>query len=282
MSIRIIADSASDISQQEALKYDIEILPLKILFGSREYLDGIDLGHREFFEKLVETDVLPTTSQITVYEYEQVFQKAQDAGDEVLCITLSSKLSGTCQSACIAAESYGERVAVVDSENVCVGERLLILRAAELRGQGLSRTEIVAVLEREKKDIRLIALLDTLEYMKKGGRISSAVAFAGGILSIKPVITIRDGEVVLLGKARGSKNGNNLLIELVKKEGGINFDKPFCLAYSGLSDALLKKYIADSEALYAGKTDHLPISSIGSAIGVHAGPGVVAVAFFKM
>jgi DegV family protein with EDD domain len=280
MSIRIIADSASDITQEEARKLDLEILPIKVVFGDEEYLDGITLNHRQFFEKLIETDVMPTTCQITAYEFEQVFQKVKDAGDEAVCITLSTKVSGTYQSACIAAENFRDCVSVVDSENVCIGERLLILRAIEMRDRGLSREEIAAALEREKKEIRLIALLDTLEYLKRGGRISPTVAFAGEMLSIKPVISVQDGEVVLLGRARGSKNGNNRLIEFVDRE-GIDFSRPFCLAYSGLSDVLLKKYIADSEHLYRGKAEDLPVSSIGCTIGTHTGPGAVAVAFFR-
>jgi len=280
MSIRIIADSASDITQEEARRLDIEILPIKVVFGNEEYLDGITLNHRQFFEKLIETDVMPTTCQITAYEFEQAFQKVKEAGDEAICITLSSKVSGTYNSACIAAENFSDCVSVVDSENVCIGERLLILRAIEMRDRGFSREEIAAALEREKKDIRLLGLLDTLEYLKRGGRISPTVAFAGEMLSIKPVISIQDGEVVLVGKARGSKNGNNRLVELISRE-GIDFDRPFYLAYSGLSDALLKKYIVDSAHLYRGKAENLPVSSIGCTIGTHAGPGAVAVAFFR-
>ena len=189
-------------------------------------------------------------------------------------------MSGTYQSAVIAAADYPGKVFVVDSESVSLGERILILRGLELVKEGLSVEEIVAKLNEEKKNIRVLALLDTLEYLKKGGRISATAAFAGGLLSIKPVIALEDGEIVVLGKARGSKQGNNLLRELVKKCGGIKFDKPLCLAYSGLSDELLQKYIADSAELWQDKTDELPIATVGCVIGAHAGPGAVAVAFF--
>jgi len=117
--------------------------------------------------------------------------------------------------------------------------------------------------------------------LKKGGRISSTVAFAGNLLSIKPVIAIENGEVSLVGKARGSKKGNNLLRELVVNSGGINFAKPFALAYSGLSDHLLQKYIEDSKELYQNKTDNLPITTVGCTIGTHVGPGAIALAFFE-
>ena len=280
MSIRIICDSASDITKETAKELGVTVLPLTTLFGTEEYLDGVNMSHQEFFEKLVETDELPTTSQIAPFDYEKVFREAVEAGDSVVCITLSSKLSGCNQSAHIAAEEFGDQIHIVDSENVCIGERILIELAVRLREEGKSAQEITDILNEEKKNVRLIALLDTLEYLKKGGRISSAAAFAGTFLSIKPVIGLENGEVTMLGKARGSKNGNNLLISLVEKEGGINFDKPYCVAYSGLSDTLLQKYMKDSAHLYEGQVDELAVCTIGSTIGTHAGPGAIAAAFF--
>lgn len=280
MSIRIIVDSACDITQEEAKKWNLDILPLKTIFGDEEYLDGVTMSHTQFFEKLVETDVLPTTSQIAPYEYEEKFAEIVNNGDTAICITLSSKLSGCYQSANIAVEGYENQIIVVDSENVCIGERILIQLADELRKEGKTIQQIADILNQKKKDIRLIALLDTLEYLKKGGRISKTAAMAGKLLSIKPVIAVENGEVTILGKARGSKSGKNMLTEFVKKTGGIDFDCPYCLAYSGLSDKLLKKYVEDSENLYKGNAEEFPISTIGSTIGTHVGPGAIAAAFF--
>lgn len=280
MSVKIIVDSACDITQEKAKEAGLDILPLKTMFGEVEYLDGVTLGHREFFEKLIESEILPTTSQIAPYEYEERFRRVKEAGDTAVCITISSALSGCYQSACIAREGYGDCVAIVDSQNVCIGERILVEYALELRNQGKNAPEIAEALERKKGDIRVIALLDTLEYLKKGGRISQTAALAGTLLSIKPVIAIEHGEVVMLGKARGSKNGNNLLTEYVKKSGDIDFEMPYCLAYSGLSDAVLQKYLADNAALYRGKTEQIPASTIGSSIGTHVGPGAIAAAFY--
>lgn len=279
--IRIITDSASDISQEDAKKLNIEILPLKVTFGTTDYQDGITLDHDSFFLKLIESDVLPKTSQVSPFEYETCFAKAAKDGDEVICITLSSKLSGCYQSAFLASADTDAKVYLIDSLNACVGQRILVELAVSLREQGLCASEIAETLEREKKNIRLIALLDTLEYLKKGGRISPAVAAACKLLSIKPVIALENGEISLLGKARGSKNGSNKLTEFVQKYGGINFDKPFCLTYSGLSDQMLKKYIHDSLFLYEGHASELSYSSIGCAIGTHIGPGAIGVAFFS-
>ncbi|MBQ2297594.1 MAG: DegV family protein [Ruminiclostridium sp.] len=280
MAVQFIIDSASDILPGEARELGLIHLPLTVLFGEEAYRDAVDLTHEGFYEKLVENDVLPTTSQIPPGEFAAAYEKVVEAGDEAVVITLSGKLSGTWQSAVIAAEGYEDRIFVVDSENVTIGERILVQLGLVLRNQGLSAREIAARLDEEKRNIRLLALLDTLEYLKKGGRISAATAFAGGLLSIKPVIAVEDGLVAMKGKARGSKQGNNLLRQLVEECGGIDFQKPFALAYSGLSDKLLQKYIADSGELWQGMAEFLPISTVGCTIGTHAGPGAVAVAFF--
>lgn len=281
MAVKLIVDSGADILPGECEKWGIVHLPLKVLFGDTEYADAVDLSHREFYEKLVESDTMPTTSQITPAEFADAMEKVVSGGDTAVVVTVSGKLSGTYQSAMIAAADYPGKVFVVDSENVSLGERILVEYGLSLLAQGHSAEEIAAAMDEKKKRIRVIALLDTLEYLKKGGRISSAVALAGSLLSIKPVVAVEDGAVAMVGKARGSKQGNNLLRQLVEKSGGINFNMPFCLAYSGLSDALLQKYIADSKELWKGKTDRLPIATVGCTIGTHAGPGAVAVAFFE-
>lgn len=281
MAVKFIVDSASDILPSEAEELGMIHLPLKVLFGEQEYSDAVNLSHEEFYDKLVECDTLPSTSQVPPSDFANVYEKIVAAGDTAVVITISSKLSGTYQSAMLAAQDYEGKVFVVDSLNATVGERILALRGLELAKEGMDAASIAAQLDEEKKKIRLLALLDTLEYLKKGGRISSVVAFAGGVLAIKPVISVVDGAVELVGKARGSKQGNNLLRELVNKSGGIDFDKPFSLAYSGNTDALLQKYIKDSAELWEGKTDKLPIHTVGCAIGTHVGPGAVAVVFFE-
>jgi DegV family protein with EDD domain len=281
MAVRIIVDSGCDIRQEEAKKLNLEILPIRTAFGDEEYLDGVTMTHEQFFEKLIESEELPKTSQVSPYEYEEAYKKVKEAGDTAVCITLSAKLSGCYQSANIARDGYEDCIFVVDSASVSIGEQILTRLALRLRDEGKSAAEIAAELDEKKQTIRLIALLDTLEYLKKGGRISSAAALAGSVLSIKPVLAIENGEIAVLGKARGSKNGNNLLKEMVKKAGGIRFDLPYALAYSGLSDAMLKKYIEDSKELYECDPEELPITTIGCAIGTHVGPGTIAFAFFS-
>ena len=278
MSIRIICDSASDINQEKAKDMGITVLPLKIIFGEEEYLDGINMSHHEFYEKLESEEKLPTTSQVSPYDYERVFREAVQEGDSVICITLSSKLSGCNQSAHIAGNEYHDKVYIVDSENVCMGEQILVQLAVDLRDKGKTADEIVEVLNKEKKRIHLVALLDTLEYLKKGGRISTTEALAGTLLFIKPIAGIVDGEVKLLGKGRGRKKASSIMNKFIRGYGDIDFSKPFRLGYSGSSREYLDKYIDESHDIY--DTDALEISTIGSTIGTYTGSGTVVAAFF--
>lgn len=277
MRVRIIIDSTTDLAPE--LQGQVEVVPLTVSFGTEEYIDGVTITHEEFYSKLIESDVLPTTSQATPAAFAEVFEEVAAAGDSAVVITVASQLSGTCQSARIAAEDY-DNIYVVDSGSVTLGAGILTEYALRCACSGMEAAQIAELLEKKKEDICLIALLDTLEYLKKGGRISAAVAFAGGLLNIKPVVNVKDGVINMLGKARGSKQGNNLLVQEIEKTGGIDFDMPILLGYSGLSDALLKKYITDSAPLWENGIDTLRYTSIGSVVGTHAGPGAIAAAFF--
>ncbi len=279
MSVRIIIDSTVDIDPK--LKNRFTIVPLTVHFGDEEYLDGITLNHKQFYEKLIESDVLPTTSQAPPIAFAEVFEQVAAAGDTAVVITIASQLSGTFQSALVAAQDYEGKIFVVDSRTAAIGSGILAELALNLARGGASAAEIFDKLLVMRDRICLVALLDTLEYLKKGGRISKTAAFAGSMLSIKPVISIKDGVIHTLGKARGSKQGNNLLITEIHNAGGVDFDLPLLLGYTGLSDAMLNKYIEDSASIWQGNVDELTTTAIGSVIGTHAGPGAVAVAFFK-
>lgn len=282
MSVRIVIDSASDITKEKADALGLDLMPLKTIFGDEEYLDGVTLSHHEFYEKLIESGIFPTTSQIPPHEFEHKFKEIKEAGDTAVVITLSSLLSGTYQSVHLALDGYEDCIHLVDSKNLCIGEQNLVMYAIRLRDQGCSAEEIVSELEDKKSKICVLAVFDTLEYLKRGGRLSSTAAWAGNLLSIKPVISVEKGEIVILGKARGSKNGNNLLIQQVAAHGGIDFTMPLCLGYTGLDDTMLQKYLKDSASLWDGKVaiEDIPISTVGSTIGTHAGPGAIAVSFF--
>ena len=278
MKTRIIVDSTSDLLPN--IKEQVHVVPLTVHFGAEEYVDGVTIDHKAFYEKLVETDVHPSTSQATPADFEQEYEKAREAGEAAVVITLASKLSGTYQSAMIAAAEC-ENVYVVDSGTVAIGGGILVEYALKLLNDGLEARQIAEKLEVAKNRIVIVALVDTLEYLKKGGRISKTVAFAGTILNIKPVLSVTDGDINMLGKARGSKMGNNLLVQEIEKAGGVDFSMPLLLGYTGLSDAMLLKYIVDSKHIWEGNIEDVRYTSIGSVIGTHAGPGAVAVAFFK-
>ena len=278
MKTRIIVDSTSDLLPQ--IKERVHVVPLTVHFGQQEYIDGVTIDHKTFYEKLIETDVLPTTSQATPVAFARQYEAAKEAGEEALVITISSNLSGTYQSAVIAADDY-ENVYVVDSGTGAIGGGILVELALQYLDAGMSAKEIAAKLEEEKKKILIVALVDTLDYLKMGGRVSKTVALAGTLLNIKPVLSVTDGVVSMLGKARGSKQGNNLLVQEIEKAGGVDFTKPVLLGYTGLSDAMLRKYIEDSKHLWEQGLETVRYTTIGSVIGTHAGPGAVAVAFFK-
>lgn len=280
--IKILIDSSSDIEEEEAKRLGVELLPMEIRFGEESYFDGVTLSHRHFFEKLVEGNDFPKTSQINEYRWSEAFERMTKDGDTVLAIVLSSRLSGTFACAERAAKRF-ENVYVVDSLNAATGERILCDYALRLVKEGRDAPDIVQELNKAKTRIRVLAVLDTLKYLRKGGRISGIVALAGEMLSVKPVVSVIDGEVKVIGKALGSKRSNNLLQQLVQKCGGIDFSMPYGLMYSGLSDEYLQKYLNDSEALWKGhvEREQIPVYLIGSTIGAHIGPNGIGVAFFS-
>ena len=278
MNVKIIVDSTADLRPELAEK--VGIVPLSIQFGERTYVSGVDITSREFYEMLVESDELPTTSQPAPYLFEEAYEKAVSEGYDVVCLTCSGKLSGTHQSANIAAAEFPGKVHVVDSGSIAIGLAILAEYALALAEEGKSAEEIVEMLLQKREKIKILALVATLEYLKKGGRVSTTQAQAGGLLNIKPVLSVIGGEIKLVGKARGSRQGNNLLVQEIEKAGGVDFRMPVALGYTGLSDALLQKYIQDSAALWEDHRETLPVSLISSVVGTHVGPGAVAVAFF--
>lgn len=279
--IKLITESGCDLIQEDAEALHVKVLPLHVRFQEKEYLDQVTLDSHTFYEKLIESDTLPKTSQVTPFAYAEAIEQELKEGNEVIVITLSSKLSGCYQSARSAAADMDGKVAIVDSLSACIGTQVLVREASRQIEGGMKFEELVSYLEEMKQRVRVIALVNTLEYLKKGGRISSTAAVAGRLLGIRPVITIHDGEVKVEGTARGSKNGQNLLRKYIEKN-PIDFSHPISLAYSGFSDEILKKYLKDSASLYAGiPEDQFHISCIGAAIGTYIGPDAIGIGFFE-
>lgn len=280
MAIKILTDSGSDINQLEADKMGIHLMPIPITFGETEYLDGVNLMPTEFYDLLEKSDELPVTSQITPYKYEEVFEKLTANGDQLIVITLSSKISGTYQNAKNTAEKFKGKVFVIDSLNACIGQRLITQYALKLSQEGLSAEEIVEKVENAKTRVRLIAMIDTLKYLKKGGRISAAAAAIGGLVNLKPMISVIDGEVKVVGKTIGAKKAMQFINKEVEAKGGVNFDMPYGVLWSGNSSANLENWLQENGTRF-GLEGTEKKYCLGGTIGTHIGSGAVGVAFFE-
>ena len=278
MSIKIVTDSGSDISMQMAEELGITIIPLTYRFGNDEYLDGISMSPKQFYEEMEKHEELPKTSQIPPYRFSEVFKKEIEAGNEVLYICISSKVSGTIQSATLAASEFEGKVKVFDSRHFCISEGLLARYAKILADKGLKIDEIYNQLELARDKVRIIAIFETLENLKKGGRISSSAAFVGEVLSIKPIVTITNGEDEVLGKVRGMKKGYKAMRDYILNEGGIDLSMPCAYAFSGSDDSNINEYISLNKDLYGDIS--VPTSYVGATVGTYAGAGAIATAYF--
>ena len=279
MAVKIICDSAADITSAFAKENDIKIIPLKTIIDGREYLDGVELSPEEFYKLQKETKDFPTTSQISPAEFADAYREVTEGGDEAIVITISSGLSGTYQSATIAEAEYEGKVFVVDSLNVAIGEQLLVHLALRLKDEGISAAEIANRLNSTREKIRLLASFDTLEYLFRGGRLSRTSAVAGAMLNIKPIFTIENGKLEIVAKARGNKGRNSAMNDIVRVCGEIDFSLPVLTAYTGDNKEPLNEYLESGADIWADAKE-IPDCLVGSTVGAHAGPGAVAIAFF--
>ncbi len=279
MSVKIMVDSATDFTQQQAKELGLLFEPISVMLDGEEYFDGVNLFAEEFYDKLENCKEIPRTSLINEFRWYEAFENAIKDGSELIVITISSKLSGTYRAAMEASKSFNGKVFVIDSMNAACGEGLLAKYALILRDSGKSAQQISDILNEKKSDICVYALIDTLKYLKKGGRISTATAIIGTTLSIKPIIGVIDGEVKMIGKTMGNKKGNLMLNGIVSDSGGIDFDMPWTYLCSGNDKTNIEKYINDSKRLVEDRQSS--ISVLGSTIGTHIGSGAVGLAYFK-
>ena len=277
--IRILTDSASDILPAEAEQLGVTVIPLNVTLEDGTILrDGVDMTPSAYYEILAGCRKLPTTSQPSPELFENFFLEAAAAGDEVIGIFLSHALSGTYQCAKLAADMANvDNVLFVDSGHVCLSEALLVRLAVQLRDSGKTAGQIAAILEHAKEHLHLVAAIDDLKYLRKGGRLPAAVAVAGGMLGIKPLITIQDGKVAMAGKARGLPGAYVALFKKVEEMGGIN---PAFQALAGYTVSPrevtpIQTYLRDNL-----QQEDLLVRQIGCVIGTHAGPGAFGIAFF--
>ena len=277
MKTVIVTDSTSDLSKQQGDVLGIDIVPLSVNFGEKSYLDGVDITKKEFFEMLEKSTENPTTSQPSPEEFLKVFEKHREQGNEVVFIGISSVLSGTCQSARIAKEMCGyENIYVVDSLSATAGLEILVRAACGMRDKGMAAKEIVEQLEQLVPKIRIFAAVDTLKYLVRGGRLSKAAGAIGGALGIKPLITVADGSVVSIGKARGQKGAFDMLANIVE-EADIDDSLPMVITGSGTQDNV---YLFEALLVEKGINYNWGYGELGSVIGTHIGPGAVRAVYF--
>ena len=279
--VKIITDSGSDINLKEAKELGIVLAPIEIQFGNEQYLDGDTLLPNDFYNKLETCSELPKTSLVNEYRWTEYFEKEVNEGNEVIAIILSSKLSGTYKCAVDASSKFDGKVKVVDGLSATLGQRLLCLYALRLSSEGKTAEEIANKLNEKKNKLHIYAGIDTLKYLKMGGRISSATAFFGEILSIKPIIGVIDGEVKVIGKEKGIKKSCITLKALVDKTGGIDFTMPYGLLWSGNDRTNLDKFIQNSLSLWSENSEEIPQYILGSTIGSHIGPGAFGIVYFE-
>lgn len=277
--IRILTDSASDILPAEAEQLGVTVIPLNVTLEDGTVLrDGVDMTPSAYYEILAGCRKLPTTSQPSPELFENFFLEAAAAGDEVIGIFLSHALSGTYQCAKLAADMANvDNVLFVDSGHVCLSEALLVRLAVQLRDSGKTAGQIAAILEHANEHLHLVAAIDDLKYLRKGGRLPAAVAVAGGMLGIKPLITIQDGKVAMAGKARGLPGAYVALFKKVEEMGGISSAFPALAGYtvSPREVTPIQTYLRDNL-----QQEDLLVRQIGCVIGTHAGPGAFGIAFF--
>lgn len=273
MAIRIVTDSTSDLPENLLAELGISFVPLKVLFGEDVFRDRIDLTHAEFYNKMSRHKQLPTTAQVNPGEFIEEFKKHLANGDEIIGIFISSKLSGTYSSAVMAKDSLKtEQIHLIDSKSASFGLGLMVIEAARMAQQGKSAPEIAAKIEGLVDQVPFYGIIDNLENLKKGGRLSSTGAFAGNLLGIKPIISLKDGGVIMAGKARGLKKAFAWVLEDIKnKEIDLN-NKIIGIAHAAAPDDL-----ADFKQIILAeyKPREIIEFEIGAVIGTHTGAGCI-------
>lgn len=279
MGIKIVTDSSSDLNPELQIKYDITIVPLTVQFEKESFKDRSEISPKEFFRKLEDEEKIPSTSQVNPKEFETVFKKIIDNGDEVLGIFISSELSGTYSSAVIAKEFLdSEKIRIIDSRLVTLSLSLLVVKAGEMVEAGKSSDEIISTIKEDIFKIETFIIVDTLDYLRKGGRLSASQAFIGGILNLKPILTFKEGKLVPMDKVRGRKKALKWVKNWIDTNEFNLSNKKVALVHAmdqeymnQLKDILVNDY---------GVVDIIE-SEVGAIVGTHSGPSAIAMSFIN-
>lgn len=272
--IRIVTDSSSDITPQRAKELGIDVLALSVNFGEESFKSGTEMTNEQFYERLVDAKVMPTTAQVNPYEFEECYRKYIDQGDEIISIHMSAGLSGTYQSAVIAKESIGtDKIRVIDSETVCSSVGLLAILAKQMVDEGKDFQTIGDTIQEYVGRLQLYIILDTLDYLKRGGRISPSVAFVGGVLGLHPVVSVVNQTVKMLDKVKGKKSANRWLVSKMQE---IPQDKSLPMLI-GHANAFEKGEKLREELEASGVTGIMDDVCMGPIIGTHGGPDAIGI-----
>ena len=279
MTIKIITDSVSDIPKKIVEELNIEVVPLTVNFGSVSYRDSVDLTNEEFFEKMKKIEKLPTTSQVNPGDFKIVFEKNLKLYDKIICITMSKEMSGTFKAANTAKGFLNsDRIEIFDSKAISFGFGLVVIDASRDVIDGKKYDEIVEKINYNIENLKNFFIVDTLEYLQKGGRLTLTEAFVGNVLKIKPILTIKNGKLGVIGKIRGRKNAINYIVKQLEEN-----EYDFSEKTIGFFDAADEKYLNDLiyEVNKKFEIEEIIKSNVGSVVGAHAGPGCIAIAFIK-
>jgi DegV family protein with EDD domain len=274
--IKIVTDSTAYLPEATIREHDIHVVPLYVHFGEEAFKEGEELSHEEFYARLKEAADLPTTSQPSAGEFHQVFKELVDAGHEIVTLTISAKLSGTWNSAMAAKDMLPDAdISIVDTESTSIGLHLMVSAAIQAIAAGATRQEIVDQIEEIKKRMCVLFVVDTLEYLAKGGRIGNAKAFVGTLLKVKPILALQDGAIEPVEQVRSKRKALNRMLELVEAHLGSNGYE----ARVALTSALVPE---EARAFGQGVQARLGcaepfISDLGPVIGTHTGPGVIGI-----
>lgn len=276
--IRIITDSLSDITMEHAKEINIDVLPLNVRFGEEEYKCGVELSNEDFYEKLEENTATPSTAAVNPYEFEEIFQKYVDAGDDVVAIIFSKAMSATFQSAFIASENVNsDKIHLIDCENGAMGQTLLIKTAVTMRDEGMSAQEIADKIRELLPRTKTFIVIDTMEYLKRGGRISKSAAFIGGLMKLHPVLQILADGAKPVDKVKGKKSCNAWLVNRLIENPA---DKNYRIVI-GHSNALERAEKLKEQLIEAGVDNEVFVTCIGPVVGTHIGPSSLGIGYIE-
>jgi len=274
--VRIITDSTCDLSLEYLAEIGVICVPLSVHFGEDVYIDGVNLTAADFYKKLRTEGVTPTTAQPNPHAFEEAFRACLDKDEDVLCLLVAEELSGTMQSAYIAKEAVqSERIRIIDTRSACLPIGLLVRIAADKANVGADMDSLYNEMMDLRSRARVFAAVETLEYLKKGGRLSGTAAMIGTMLNLHPILTVEDGKVLNIDKVRGKKKMYSVLLDWMKKY-GVDEEYPIVIGHGGSEENFQKLIEASQGNINMDKVFH---GAIGPVVGTYTGPGVVAIGF---